>query len=314
MRSPTHPTSHSNQQNSKYTRQIEAGPEGDIPLTVAVSHESRQGTARNPSNPAIASYLQDLEGSRMPQKLAQRSTLPHSQEHQASGYHGAPPSDVGTSRLPARSDFTQNDSLPGLTRAASSRPSQSVSDGMGERQMNRGLRIMVTDPDGALEPTTLPPLRRPDQGPVLECPFTFIKCFRQFAVSNEWEWFQHSLEHFKIKGRRPKRIDPPSINRCCFCPETFEASNGLVSWRDRMDHVKVHHQYLGHRLAAARHDFALVEYLWQNGVLSLADYRELKPSTAAAPRSPQNIPTPPDSPPVSRAVAVVNENRRRQGR
>ncbi len=247
----------------------------------------------------------------MPQTIAQRSTLPRSQEHQAFSYHGPPPSDIGTSRLPARSDFTQNDSLPGLTRAESSRPSQSVSDGMGERQMNRALRIMVPDPEGALEPTTLPPLRRPDQDPVLECPFTFIKCFRQFAVSNEREWIQHSLEHFRIGARR---VEPPKTNSCCFCSQMFRRSKGIDSWRDRMDHVKIHHGYVGHRLAAARHDFALVEYLWQNGVLSLADYRELKPSTAAASRSTQNIPTPPDSPPGTGPVAVINRNQRREGR
>lgn len=259
-----------------------------------------------PSNPAIASFLQDHQGSRMPQTIAQCSTFPHSQGHQASSYHASPPSDIGTSRLPARSDFTQNDSLPGLTRATSSRPSQSVSDGMGERQMNRGLRIMIPDPDGALEPTTLPPLRRPDQGPVLECPFTFIKCFRQFAISNEREWFQHSLEHFRSDGRRPRKVDPPKTNLCCFCSEVFSASSGLVSWRDRMDHVKIHHQYLGHRLAAARHDFSLVEYLWQKGLLSLAEYRELKPHAAAA-----TLPTPPDSPPGTAAVVVINTNQRR---
>ena len=250
----------------------------------------------------------------MPQTIAQRSTLPRCQEHQASSYHGPPPSDIGTSRLPARSDFTQNDSLPGLTRATSSRPAQSVSDGMGERQMDRGLRILIPDPEGALEPTTLPPLRRPDQGPVLECPFTFIKCFRQFAIANEREWIQHSLEHFRIGGRRSRRVDPPKTNSCCFCPRTFEASSGIDSWQERMDHVKFHHQYVGLRLATARHDFALVEYLWQTGVLSLADYRELKPSTAAASRSTQNIPTPPDSPPGMGAVAVINRNQRREGR
>ena len=249
----------------------------------------------------------------MPRTLAQRSTLPHSQQHQASGHHAPPASDIGTSRLPARSDFTQNDSLPALTRATSSRPSQSVSDGMGERQMNRALRIMVPDPHGALEPTTLPPFRRPDQDPVLECPFSFIKCFREFAVSNEREWIRHSLEHFRIDGRRPRRVDPPRINRCCFCPETFQASSGAVSWLERMEHVKIHHQYLGHRLAAARPDFALVEYLWQNGLLSPADYRELKPNIVAAPRSTQNIPTPPDSPPGTEAVAVINRNERRDG-
>ncbi|CAF9927718.1 hypothetical protein IMSHALPRED_007283 [Imshaugia aleurites] len=244
----------------------------------------------------------------MPRTIAQRSTLPHSQQHQASSYYGPPPSDIGTSRLPAGSDFTQNDSLPGLTRAASSRPAQSVSDGMGERQMNRALRILVPDPDGALEPTPLPPFRRPDQDPVLECPFTFIKCFKQFARSNEREWIQHSLEHFRIAGRRPRRVDPPKTNSCCFCPVDFRASNGLVSWQERMSHVKIHHLF-GHRLAAARHDFALVEYLWQNGVLSQADYRELKPNTAAA-----SLPTPPDSPPGTGAVAVINQNQRRERR
>lgn len=250
----------------------------------------------------------------MPQTMAQRSKLPHSQQHQASSYHGLPPSDIGTSRLPARSDFTQDDSLPGLTRAISSRPSQSVSDGMGERQMDRGLRILIPDPDGALEPTPHPPLRRPDQDCVLECPFSFINCFRQFAVSNERQWFQHSLEHFRIGGRRPRKIDPPKNNSCCFCSAVFTASDGIVSWRDRMDHVKLHQSLVGHRLAAARLDFALVEYLWRQGILSLADYRELKPNAAAASRSTQNIPTPPDSPPGTGAVAVINQSQHRGGR
>ena len=281
-------------------------------LTFTVSHVPYRGTA---PNPAIDDYLQDRHGSRLPRTLAERSTLPRSQGHQPSSYHG-PPLSVGTSRLPAKSDFTLNNSLPCLTRATSSRPSWSVSDGMGERQINGALRIMVPDPDGALEPTTLPPLRRADQDPVLECPFTFLKCFRQFALSNEGDWIHHSLEHFRINGERPRRVDPPRVNSCCFCSETFQASSGSSSWRARMDHVKIHQQHFGHRLATARHDFALVEYLWQQGVLSLADYRELKPTTAAAAasRSTQNIPTPPDSPPGTGAVAVLNTNDRRRGR
>ena len=277
-----------------------------------MSRGTRPGTARNPSNTAIEDFLQDSQGSRLPRTLAESSTLPPSQGHQAS--HGPPPS-VGTSRLTARSDFTQHNSLPGLTRAAtSSRLSSSVSDGMGERQINGALRLMVPDPNNALEPVTLPPLRRADQDPVLECPFTFLKCFRQFAVSNERDWIQHSLEHFRSNGARPKRVDPPKMNSCCFCPQKFQASSGNISWRARMDHVKVHQKHFGHRLAAARHDFALVEYLWQQGVLSLVDYRELKPTAAAASRSTQNIPTPPDSPPRTGAVAVLNMNERRGGR
>ena len=87
---------------------------------------------------AITSFLQDSQGPKMPRAIAQRSTFPHFQEYQASSYHGPPPSDIGASRLPAGRDFTQNDSLPGLTPAASSRPAQSVSDGIGERQISPG--------------------------------------------------------------------------------------------------------------------------------------------------------------------------------
>ena len=279
-----------------------------------MSHGFYRGTPSDPRNPAIANFLEDRHESRIPRTLAERSTLPNFSVHRAFSDLTLSPSEIGTSRLPARSDFTQFDSLPGLTHAASSRPSQSVSDGMGERQINRTLRIMVPDSDGALEPTTLPPLRRPDQDPVLECPFAFIKCFRQFSVSNEREWIQHSLDHFRVDGRRPRRVDPPKKNYCCFCSMTFQAPSGAISWQDRMDHVKVHHQYLGHRLATARHDFALVEYFWQNGLLSPADYRELKPNIAAASRSAQNIPTPPDSPPGAEAVAVMHRNQRRDRR
>lgn len=187
---------------------------------------------------------------------------------------------TGTSLLPASKGFTPNNSLPSLSGVGSSRSLDSVSDGIGERQMNKALRILIPDPGGALEPINLPSFRRPDQDPVLECPLAFIKCFKQFPLSNEGGWIQHSLEHFRVDGRRPRKVDPPKINSCCFCPQTFQASSGVISWRKRMEHVRVHHIF-GHSLAAARHDFALVEYFWQNGLLSPADYRELKPITTA---------------------------------
>ena len=200
---------------------------------------------------------------------------------------------MGTSRLPARYAFSPNDSLPTLTRIGSKFPQL-------ERQMIRNMRILVPDHEGALEPTTLPPFRRPD--PVLECPFTFINCFRQFAIADERAWIKHSLDHFRIDGRRPRIVDPPKVNSCCFCSRTFQALSGIDSWQERMDHVKVHHQYLGHRLAATRYDFALVEYFWQNGLLSTADYREIKGSAGAATRSAEEKPSPPDLPRLTEAA------------
>ena len=270
------PDGASRSRESKYTRSASLIPSQ---LTCTVSHVPHRGTARTPAND---DYLQDRHGS--------RSTLPRSQGHQASSFHGLPLS-VATSRLPlpTRSDFTLHNSLPYLSRAISSRPFLSVLDKMENRQINSALRILVPDPDGALEPNTLPPLERAGQDSTLECPFTFLKCFRQFAISNERDWIQHSLEHFRIYGERPRRVDPPQMNSCCFCSQTFQASSGIISWRARMDHVKVHQQHFGHRLAAARHDFALIEYFWQNGLLSIEDYRVLKQRAKAVEEDPQSL-------------------------
>ena len=93
----------------------------------------------------------------MSQNIAQRLKLPYSQENQVSSYHFGVPHDNETSVLPeGRSDFTRNGSLPGFSSAASSSSSQSGSDDIGKREINRSLRVMVPDRDGALEPTTLP--------------------------------------------------------------------------------------------------------------------------------------------------------------
>ena len=192
-------------------------------------------------------------------------------------------------QLFASNRSTQINSLPGLSAIGSSRSLDLISDGMGERQINGILRFLVPDSDGVLEPIFLPPLRSSDQDPVLECPFIFLKCFKQYDISNERDWFQHSLEHFRINGQRPRRVDPPQMNSCCFCSETFQASSGIISWRARMEHVRIHQQHFGNRLAIARRDLALIEYLRQNGLLSPADYRELKPSAKAVEKSPQSL-------------------------
>ena len=235
----------------------------------------------------VGSHMEEIALMALP-----RSHLGDSEDESVISRRGS----MGTSLLPERSDFTPNNSLPGLSGTNSSVSPESISDAMGKRQLNQTLRIMVPDADGALEPTNLPPFRGPDQDPLLECPFPFLKCFREFPVSDVREWIQHSFEHFRIDGRWPRTVDPPKINSCCFCPETFQSSSGAISWRDRMEHVKIHQHHFGHRLAAARHDTALVEYLWQNGLLSLAEYRELMPSTRAAVESQQSLQPPPPLP------------------
>lgn len=77
-----------------------------------------------------------------------------------------------------------------------------------------------------------------------------------------------------------------------------------------MDRINIHHQYSGHRMAAGRQDFGLVEYLWQSVLLSLQGYRDLSPNTAAATDSAQNIAHPPASPRPTEGTTVVDERRR----
>ena len=256
-----------------YNADSKPGEKQECPFCRGVLGRPRRAFVKH-----VASHMEEIALMALP-----RDRLGDSEEKSVIVREGS----MESSQLFASNRLTPNNSLPGLSATGSSRSLDSISDGMGERQINRSLRIMVPDADGALEPSSLPPLRRADQDPVLECPFTFLKCFRQFPVSNEGEWIQHSLEHFRINGRRPRKIDPPKINYCCFCPQTFPASSGIQSWRDRMGHIKVHQVHFGHLLAAARHDFALVEYLRQQGLLSLREYRQLKPKSKAVEEDPR---------------------------
>lgn len=73
-----------------------------------------------------------------------------------------------------------------------------------------------------------------------------------------------------------------------------------------MSHVKEHHE-LGYRLAHARIDFRLVEHLWQTGLLTPTEYRDLKPSR-------KDSPSPPPLSDDEEPVAVVEERRHREER
>ncbi|KAK0513853.1 hypothetical protein JMJ35_003575 [Cladonia borealis] len=191
---------------------------------------------------------------------------------------------------------------PPLTSSQSSCVSGlSVSDGMGERALDQSMRLLGED--GTVGNTFF--LR----GRILECPFHRITgCQKEFFVANSEAWVKHTQSHFIIKDRRGGRpepaehISPPTLNSCGFCEEKFEAINGNTSWGRMMSHVKEHHE-LGHRLAHARIDFSLVEYLWQNRLLTLSEYRDLKPS--------KDVPSPPSLSEDEGPVAVLEERRHR---
>jgi len=54
-----------------------------------------------------------------------------------------------------------------------------------------------------------------------------------------------------------------------------EESDDGGAWRARMEHVKRMHHDVGQTLARSRPDPGLLTYLWQRGVVGVAEYQEL---------------------------------------
>ena len=119
----------------------------------------------------------------------------------------------------------------------------------------------------------------PLQSISFQCPFQFLGCLMEFHHSRKQEWVEHSLTHFfrVQEGRRGTclvRVEPPNSCLCPFCDTHFSNPSGAACWRDYLDHV-CDHRLHGHELA--RIDWELLEYLWENHLVTSADYRELKP-------------------------------------
>ncbi len=260
--------------------------------------------------PPLLDYHQSVQDPRIVQLAAEQSVIPGAEHREAGKLGGRPPQSIKTSLLPARSDFTDDGSLAGLTNATSSGAPESVSSSQGRRWTVQNARLLVHDSSGALTPTHLPPFGDP---PVLQCPFNFLHCTRHYTMGNMNDWFNHSLSHFTRTGATSSRSTaPPTSSDCCFCEMTFRNMNGLACWNDRMRHVAWHH-HSGHSLSHARPDFGLFRYLWEEHIIGDIEYRELGNLRQIPPRSPQNIPTPPDSPidTRQRVVAELNERRSR---
>ena len=251
---------------------------------------------------AIESYVNDRSDSHLPRVLALQSTIA---SHRPVQLHGPrPAASHGTSMLPgSSSQGTRHDSLPALT-LATSRTASSIPSSIGARALENQQRILEEGPDGVL---TVPPLsgRR-----ILECPFN-LAFLCPLTFSNEDDWMRHSLQHFIKDGRK---IEPPLVNKCCFCDREFFSSTRFQSWGERMRHVCLHH-CLGHRLAHARPDFALFKYLFDHRLISDGDYRDLKGNSRG--RSQRvGYPTPPTSPnsPEVPVYQEITSGRRRDRR
>ena len=148
----------------------------------------------------------------------------------------------------------------------SSDPSVTTSTGINALP-NIKARALAIDNQGLM---TIP-------GPILvsspryECPFDRIGCLLSFSTFDSW--YEHSLKHFRVHG-------PPSRNSCCFCTETFDEMSGIRSWKNRLAHVKIHHDQ-GERLATSRCDTELYRYMWSKNLISTIQYKDLTAGSVA---------------------------------
>ena len=250
-------------------------------------------------------YLDNEADPSLPRRLASQSILPNSSQYQVPNYHGMPRGSTRTSMLLSgstrtRGSLSTSQDLPALTTPSSRSTAGSVASSMGMRALANQRILDVSDADGGA--LVLPQVIEP-----LECPFNFLLC--SYAFTSFEDWFRHSLSHFRHVG-------PPKANQCCFCDMPFNSLNGLRSWQDRMEHIAyVHHQH-GHRLAHARPDFQLYKYLWDQRLISDADYRDLKGNNEVRSRAAQAYPSPPVSPSEASAITITHRpgTRGRHGR
>lgn len=207
---------------------------------------------------AIASFLADGNEPRMSQIQAISSSLPHFSAP-------AEPNRAGTSLLVSLSGHgSSTGDLPGFSMGGSVRSGESITS-FGVHGISERPHILEQEfLDG---PLVLPqPLVVTE--PLFECPFYFLGCYHSF--SDESEWFNHSLTHFGNVG-------PPSLNECPLCERhygQFTSSIPMESWRVRMMFISSHIRQ-GARIGTARPDFFLIGYLWQNDLISKAQYRNL---------------------------------------
>ena len=257
---------------------------------------------------AIRNFVNDQSDPRLPRLLATHSTIspPHAvhvHDHRQVGSRNT------SMMLGGSSLGTRQDSLPALTLATSGQTS-SIPSSIGARAGEDQLRILEEDQynGGVL---TVPPMR---EHRVLECPFN-LAFLCPLTFSNEKDWLDHSLLHLRKNGRP---IAPPTTNHCCFCERKFDSDMPYHSWAERMRHVSLHHA-LGHRLAHARPDFALFEYLFKKRLISDGDYRDLMGNARGRLQrigylSPPASPDSPRAPSTSFPVEVTNRGRRGERR
>ena len=253
--SPSQQLIHLKSKDSSYPSNILPSSQSSAQLTVSNMNGDRRSWGFKliflVVDPAIASYLADTSDSGILRIQAMSSNLPH---------FTAPVKyrRTGTSLLvsPSGRESSTGD-LPALSSGGSVRSSESISTSFGVD----GSRFLLLDHENGH--LVMPPVREP----IFECPFNFSQCDHTFTDQDEW--FEHSLTHFKDVG-------PPTSNQCPFCLDRFIIANSPIeSWKRRMICVSSHHER-GQRIRSTKLDSRLIHYLWENSLMDIAQYRNLR--------------------------------------
>jgi hypothetical protein len=123
------------------------------------------------------------------------------------------------------------------------------------------------------QPGPLPPPRY-----MLPCEFRFAGCHLEFHPNLYDVWISHSTSHFHS-------LLPPIKTVCTFCDIEFDTSFVNTgedredrvrhwSWRSRLMHVLTHLENIpsAEPMRWMRPDFFLIQYMWENNILSSSDY------------------------------------------
>ncbi|KAK3117742.1 hypothetical protein LTR53_000552 [Teratosphaeriaceae sp. CCFEE 6253] len=105
------------------------------------------------------------------------------------------------------------------------------------------------------------------QLPVLQCPYSILDC--AFTSTDLDQWDIHGLAHFR--GQLPKTWPCPFEG----CSKSFEAEKSEQAWSSRRVHLHSHR--VADRVVIpvdCRH--AHVDHLWRVGIISKAEFKELK--------------------------------------
>ena len=139
-----------------------------------------------------------------------------------------------------------------------------------------GFRLLEEQDEGVL---VQPPTEV--EVPIYQCVFGFLDC--DYRSQDREEWETHCLSHFRGK-------DPPCFASCPLCDEwKMSFAKGSDAWNAKMRHLANEHFAHGHNLSTSRPDFHLYTHLWQRGLISEYDLKELRGGNYHSARPPTNF-------------------------